>query len=331
MNTHQEHYLWDPTGDADSEIAELERILQPHSARALDLASRKVSFDSAVVSSRRRRRGWQLATVAMAASIAGLAVFHFYRLSWTENSPWPVTVANVAGGESSALLRVGDTVTTGPNEIAVVSAARIGTVEVAADSSVVLIQTGERRHRLELKYGRLHAKVWAPPGYFGIANRDAVAIDLGCEFEIEADQSGRGSLAVESGWVIHNHRGTEVLVPEDHTIVFDNESVGTPIRKGADAQFRALIGRMDGLLLSTSASIAERDDLAARIAATATDADQITLLSLMGRHQELTETALYGRLRAVLGDPGEEDPINQWWRRLPKQPKRWWLHWRDAF
>jgi hypothetical protein len=331
MNTSQDNYLWDPTADVDPEVARLEQMLEPCSAQALGLISRELSLGQVTSSRRSRSRRWSIAVLGVAAAFAVVAILHFYRLSWPENAPWPLTIAHGGGVERPALWQVGESVTTADNETAIVSAARIGTVRIASRSSVALIKSGNQRHRLDLKYGRLHAKIWAPPGYFGVANGDALALDLGCEFEMEADRSGQGALTVAGGWVIYNHRGIEVLVPQDHRIRFSADMIGTPVRNDADAKFRDLVHQLDLLFLTASDDNTQRDSLIARIAAMARDADQVTLLSLLTRYRELSNSPLYDRLRVVLGDPGDHDAINEWWGRLPAQPKRWWVNWRDAF
>ncbi len=331
MSTSQDNYLWDPTADADPEVARLERILEPCSAQALGLASRDLSLKQVASSQRRWSRGWPVVVIGIAATFAVVAILHFYRLTWPESAPWPLTIAHGGGVERPALWQVGESVITAGNETAIVSAARIGTVTIAPGSSVALIKSGSQRHRLDLKYGRLHAKIWAPPGYFGVANRDALALDLGCEFDMQTDRSGQGTLTVASGWVIYNHRGIEVLVPQDHRIIFNADTVGTPVRNDAEATFRDSVHQLDLVLLTARDDNLQRDGLIARIAATASDADQVTLLSLLTRHRELRSSPLYDRLRVVLGDPGDHEAINEWWSRLPKQPKRWWVNWRDAF
>jgi hypothetical protein len=331
MSTSQDNYLWDPTADVDPEIARLERILEPCSAHALGLTSRDLSLAQVASSQRRWSRGWPVAVIGIAAAFAVVAILHFYRLSWPENAPWPLTIAHGGGVEPPALWQVGESVTTADNETAIVSAARIGTVTIAPGSSVALTRSGSRRHRLDLKYGRLHAKIWAPPGYFGVANRDALALDLGCEFDMQNDRSGQGALTVASGWVIYNHHGTEVLVPQDHRITFNADMVGTPVRYDADARFRDSVHQLDLSFLVALNDDTQRDRLVAQIAATARDADQVTLLSLLTRYRELMNSPLYDRLRVTLGDPVNDDVINEWWSRLPQQPKRWWMNWRDAF
>lgn len=334
MSTRDDDYLWDPTARADPEIAKLERSLARYSARALKLASRHLPLSAALVASRPSThwKAWHFAGVAAAVALSIATTLYFYRLSWPDSSPWPVTIASHAGAQRSAQLRVGERVTTSANQTATLSAARIGTVSIAENSSVALVQTRSGRHRLELNYGRLRAKVWAPPGYFGVANRDALALDLGCEFEMEKTALGAGSLAVISGWVIYNLHGAEVLVPAGHSIVFDNENVGTPVRSGSDPTFIESVVRFDAMLASgLTLDSAEVIALAEKLASLATDADYLTLLSLVTRHSELMDSPLSARLESVLGDPGEIDPLNAWWRRVPKPPKQWWWNWRDAF
>jgi hypothetical protein len=332
MSTREDDYLWNPAAESDPEISELEAKLRPYSARALNLETRVPLLPTSI----RAKRGWPrwyVSVLATAAAFAGVTFFYFHRLTWTENAPWPVTVVRV-DAKVRSLLQVGESITTGDKQTATVSAARIGKVEIAENSSVALIQTGNNRHRLELKYGRLHAKIWAPPMYFGVANRDGMALDMGCEFEIMSNSDGSGSLTVVSGWVNYRLHGKGVLVPEGHSLTFNGTTIGMPFRENSDAIFRELVTRLNSLVTSGTSDETQVNALATRVAATADEGDRMTLLILVSRHRELLQTALYARLVAVFGNPGDGDAIDTWWSSLPKQPKmprQWWLNWRDAF
>ena len=333
MNASHDAYLWDPSAEPDPEIVKLERMLRRYSADALDLEQRELPLAPLSLRVRQHRWRWcrwHFATLAAAATVAGIVVSFEHRLSWTENSPWPVTVMNGGGSTQSALLHVGEDVRTKAGQTASLSVARIGKVDIGENSAVALVQTRSTKHRLELKYGRLHARIWAPPGHFGVANRDDLALDLGCEFDIETSASGIGTLAVTSGWVIYRRGSTEVLVPEAHSILLATETVGTPVRLAASNDFRDLVARFDTLLATPGGDSAEALALAEQVAATADNEDRITLLSLLTRYRELRASAIHRRLVSIFGEPTEGDSLNEWWAQLPKQPKRWWLNWRDA-
>jgi len=328
----EENYLWDPSAEPDQSIAAIERVLRPHSAQSLDLAAREWRRGSAAPRAT-RVRAWPIAVLAMAAAIGGLTFSYFYRLSWSENTPWPMTIAR-AETEEQSLLRVGESISTVADQTATLNVARIGTVVVLPNSSVELLQTSVDRHRLDLKYGRLKAKIWAPPLYFSVTNRDGMAIDMGCEFEMDVKADGSGTMTVSSGWVIYRIPGDGVMVPEGHSIAFSASNVTLPVRDSATPRFRELVRRLDALLASESRDDGLVNALTDQIAEAAEDADRITLLILVSQHRELLRDSLRSRLVKAFGDPGDGNAIDVWWDRLPKQPKKpreWWGNWRDAF
>jgi hypothetical protein len=242
------------------------------------------------------------------------------------------------------LLHVGERIATTSGQTATLNAARIGKVVIAPNSVAHLIRSRAGQHRIELEQGRLHAKIWAPPNYFGVAHREARFIDLGCEFVLSIGASGNGTLAVASGWIIYRHGDQEILVPEDYSLTFDGRSAGTPVRIGSSADFQSWVSELDSQLTSNAMIDQSRViELAQNIAAGARNEDYFTLLNLLVRHPQLAHGPLYPRLATALkvdspdelhrarwarGDPSARD---EWWRRLPEQPKTWWLNWRDAF
>jgi hypothetical protein len=331
MNELQDDYLWDPHSKPDPVVVQMERALAPVSSRALNLADRALPLlpPSVIAKRRRHRNGWLIAAAAAAALVFIVAALLTHRLSWSEASPWRV-VRMIDGSAREDLLRIGSTLATTELESATLDVARIGTVELAPNSAATLIETRDRQHRIELKHGHLHAKIWAPPGYFGVMNRGSLALDLGCEFELEATALGNGRLNVISGWVIYNRGGTETLIPEGHTVAFDDTRVGMPTRNAGNVPFKEQIAELDVLLAQSASDEARIRVLTNQVAEIATDADYLTLLVLMTRHRQLTGTAIDTRLQKVLGDPGDGDRINEWWRRVPKPPKQWWRYWQDA-
>lgn len=341
MTEPRDDYLWDPGAPADAEVERLEQLLRPYSADARGLL-RRTPWPKA-------RRRWSLAAMplAAAAALALLAVaLHFYRLSWPEGAPWQLTRVSAEATATRGSLRPGQTLTTAADESATLSVARIGELSLGANSQLELLSTRTGFHRIAMPVGRLHARIWAPPGHFAVVSGDALFIDLGCEFVLDVDPSGSGSLLVTSGWVAHEVGPREVLVPAGHRVEFDAHGSGTPVREAASAAFRSALARFDATLRGSHADTdlhaPTLADLATAVAAHASDADFHSLLSLLTRFPPLADTALYPRLADVLGraDDGalhreqwrRGDPvaINQWWQRVPVQPKQWLVHWRDA-
>jgi hypothetical protein len=110
-------------------------------------------------------------------------------------------------------LAVGGTLETDGSSTAKINVAEIGLVEVDPNSRIRLVQTRSTEHRLALDHGRIHAQISAPPRLFFVDMSSAVAVDLGCEYTLEVDDSGRGLLHVTLGWVALVRDGREVYVP----------------------------------------------------------------------------------------------------------------------
>jgi hypothetical protein len=339
MSTRHSDYLWDPRAEPEEEVEQLERLLRPLGAQAHELAERELPIAWRAPAARWRRRTVQFAAVA-ASLVLSVYSAHFYRLSWREGSPWPMTMQSADGAVRNRELRVGQRIATAEGETATLQAARIGTVTVGPDSAAMLVRTRKGQHRVELERGRLHAKVWAPPSYFGVTHGELRFTDLGCEFDLSV-AAGGGTLTVASGWVIYRHRDAEILVPEHYSLAFSATAAQVPMRIDASAELRARVIQLDA---DAAAGVAPGDiaTLAQAIAANARDDDFFTLLNLLVRYPELAGTALYPRLASalhvdVVADHrarwarGDVAAREEWWQRLPAQPKTWWLNWRDMF
>lgn len=343
MTDPDRDYLWDPSEPGDPQIEALERVLRRHGAHARGLLNRPPVL--APLRRRRRRwlRGyWLRIPAGLAATVAVLILIaHHYRLSWPEGAPWDVSISQQGEAPTQLDLRPGETLTTSPAQTARLEVARIGKVALASSSSVRLLRTGEGRHRIAMEAGRLHAKIWAPPGHFGVVSGDAVFIDLGCEFELDVAPSGAGTLAVLSGWVAYEHGAREVLVPAGHRLMFDRAGSGTPVSDRTAPQVRDAIRALDAALRAGDKQATER--WAEALAVDASNSDYHSLLSLLTRHPPLAGTPLYSRLGHVLGRDsdgplhraqwtrGDAAAIDLWWERVPMPPKQWLLNWRDAF
>ncbi|HRF82881.1 MAG: hypothetical protein J0L89_00430 [Xanthomonadales bacterium] len=325
--------LWDPALEADAELQRLAALLA---------AFRHVPdprFPARVWQRppRGRRPRWLLASAAAVAACAvGLALWLPWRLQWNEGAHWAV----VAGaGAAPGALEVGTTWATSERQTATIRIARIGSMQVLPDTRIRLRDTRSGHHRLELVEGRVRARIWAPPGYFGVAAGAGETLDLGCEFEMSRDVRGAGSIQVASGWVMHRVGGQETLVPAGSTLAFDDVRSGIPLAIHAGADFREAVRRLDLAMLEGRRA----PGLESAVAAGAAAEDRFSLLALLTRYPELASGPLYPRLAALLGEPGDDPQHRQawqagnaqameaWWARIPRPPKAWWLNWRDAF
>ncbi len=336
-----EDYLWNRRGPVDEEIARLERLLAPQAWRERPLTPR-------VAALARPRRRWR-AVAAIAAMLAlfavGLHAGFNYRLQWPQAQPWRIAAfegnVRIDGHaiDANAQLAPDTVLETGPGGTARLAVARIGEIVIGEDSRFSLRQTGSGRHRTVLEHGRLWARLWAPPGAFGVATPAGDVYDLGCEFVLHAREDGSGALTVRSGWVQIDNAFREVLVPQGARVEFGpGGRPGTPYDLGANVAFLDALREIDA-----QGSRIHPDSEAIRTLVTqARQEDAISLLLLLQARPHLADGPLFDRLnellppaalvtRAAWRERGAA-ALSPWWDALPyPRIKRWWLHWPDAF
>lgn len=102
---------------------------------------------------------------------------------------------------------------TGANSRVTVRVGQIGTVEVEPATRLRVVADRPGEHRFALDHGEIRAKISAPPKLFFVDTASGTAVDLGCEYTLNADELGRGLLQVTRGWVAFQWKGLESLVP----------------------------------------------------------------------------------------------------------------------
>ena len=337
-------YLWDRTGPVDLEVARLERLLRGH-AHA-DVARRaRVAFPSKPVVSV-RRRGWRIAFAAaamLAVCAIGAGAWFQHRLHWEAGEPWRVLAqqgdVRIDGrSQQASTLTLDGTLETGTNAMTRLRAAGIGEVAIGAGSRVRLVETRTGRHRVQLEQGSLWARVWAPPGQFGVGVAGADVIDLGCEFLLKVDADGIGSLSVLSGWVQVDNLRREVLVPQGTRVRVNGDgAAGTPHTFSASPAFVEALEAID----ARNGAVDPQGDEIRRLIAESRPQDAISLLVLLRDYPQLAEGPMFERLAILLPTPlATRDAwrsdrmavLNAWWDALPyPRVKRWWTQWPDAF
>jgi len=334
--TDEHDPLWNPAHEGDEELRRYEALLAPFGAKARGLQLKPAAPAKPV-----RRARWLRTTAAIgvAASVL-LATGLAWTLSWREGNPWAVS-----SGDSAKPLVIarGEQLQTGDGESAEIAVARIGRIALSPDSSLRLLETRAGRHRVQLDHGHLRARIWAPPGWFGISSGDAEVIDLGCDFDIWKQANGHGRVFVRSGWVAYEVAEQEVLVPAGFAMRFDAARPYTPMRPQASAVFARAVQAMDRVLIESGPDSAAALQASATVAAASDDADGYSLLSLLTRYPVLAKGELYPRLAASLKAGklddahraawlvGDQETIDSWWQLLPRHPKSWWRNWKDWF
>ncbi len=323
--------LWDPDLPGDKDLEQLASLLGTYR----HVPRTGIAWPRPRSPLVRRRRIALAAIATLAACVAGIAVWVPWRLQWNEHRQWAV---ETDAGTLPRTLGVGQTLATSASQSTTVRIARIGRMEVMPGTRIRLSDTRTGHHRLELLEGRVRARVWAPPGHFGIAAGRGETVDLGCAFEITRNPRGEGSIHVTSGWVMHRAGGRETLVPAGSILDFDEARSGIPLATTASAGFRDAVARLDQAMSSGQRAPA----LEAMVARQATASDRFTLLTLLTRYPALASGPIYPRLAAMFGEPapdpahreawknGSVHAMNRWWEQIPRPPKAWWLNWRDA-
>lgn len=324
--------LWDPALPGDEALQRLTSLLGAY--RYALPSDHAWSVRPPRTRRGRRRRMMLTGAVALAACVAGLAVWMPWRLQWQDGRQW---VIDTTAASLPAALDVGDTLTTDASQEAMVKVARIGHMEVTPGTRVKLLDTRAGHHRLELLSGRVRARIWAPPGYFAIAAGASETVDLGCEFEMDRDLHGNGTIHVTSGWIMHRLKGQETLVPAGSSLAFNAERGGIPLATTAPIGFRNAVEQLDSAMTQGM----RPSDFEQQVADQATPSDRFALLSLLTRYPVLASGPVYPKLAALLGEPieaghreawsrGSVHAMNSWWERMPRPPKAWWLNWQDA-
>ncbi|HET9032861.1 MAG TPA: FecR domain-containing protein [Dokdonella sp.] len=336
---HDHDPLWDPSQPADAELRRMENLLASYRLRptTLNLAAKPR------VSRRASLRRWLPALAAGILLALSIPAWLQYRLAWQDGRAWQATTAETGGHPEALTIAPGNSVTTTAGQTATITVARIGSVRLSPDSTLRLVETRAGRHRVSLAHGHLRARIWAPPGYFGVASGAAEVVDLGCDFDLWKQADGHGRVYVHSGWIAYEAADRQILVPAGFEVHFDPQQVSTPIRRGAGPALQGAVGTLEIALAESGENSTETLQAASDVAAKLEDADAFTALSLLTRYPKLAATALYPRLARALGASaddashhaawvaGDHDAINAWWQRIPTPPKRWWANWRDAF
>ena len=197
--------------------------------------------------------------------------------------------------EGKGRLQVGEWLETDSSARAQIQIADIGQVEVEPNSRIGLINTRASEHRLKLAKGRIRAQVIAPPRIFIIETPAATAVDLGCAYVLDVDESGAGLLRVTSGYVLLEDKGRESIVPAGAACETRPDGPGVPyFEKSSDAFKKSLRAYAGG----------DRSALKALLAASERH-DTLSLWHLLTRVKAEDRAAVYDRMAELYGPPGD--------------------------
>ena len=313
-----ERYLWDRSGPPDPEIERLERMLAPlryqHGAGRLG-------------SHRTRLRIWWAAAAAVVLAAAGVSQF---AVPGERNTAWQVTGLEGAArmGDRSATIsmqvRSGQVLRTASGSRISLQAGEVGRIDLGPDSEL----RAATDRKVLLRRGLLHAFIWAPPREFVVDTPGARAVDLGCEYTLNVDDTGNGLLKVSMGWVAFQFDGHEAFIPAGAECL-THQRTGPAIPYYADSSdgFREALGRFergDGTALSG-------------ILAAARPRDGLTLWHLLTRVAEPGRGVVFDRFAQLVALPPEVSragvlrndahAIDLCWDALGLENTGWWRGW----
>jgi hypothetical protein len=341
-------YLWDRSGPPDPEIARLEQLLG--TLRAPDAASPPRAKVVAMPPRATRTTRWFLLPLAAAATITLAAIGLTWRAAQqpidTTAAAW--SVARLEGAPrvnsrtiaDASHLRVGQWLETDARARAQIDVADVGRVHVDPDTRVRLVSTKTGEHRLQLARGTLHALIWAPPGQFFVDTPSSTAIDLGCAYTLQVDDTGAGLVRVESGWVGFEFRGREAFSPAG-AVCATRPGVG-PGTPHYDDVFSSVSQALETLDFSAHATPAAREEALTHVIDNARAIDAVTLWHLLSRVEPgASRNRVFDRLAAFVPPPdgvtreginaGRRDMLDLWWERLGLGTANWWRMWKQPW
>jgi hypothetical protein len=321
----KDQYLWDGTGEPDSEIVEFERALASFRYDQRPIALPDVSMG------KRGRGHWNLrlafAAIAIASFFIGTVVFFAVR---HHRHTWELTV-QVGHPEingvvyDKAMVAIGQSIRTDHISEAKLYLANVGTLQLYGDSDMSLVESRASRQRVFLRYGNVHAAIDAPPSVFIVDTPAARAIDLGCEYDLTIDPDGNGTLKVTAGWVQLVFSDRQSLVPQGASArIAHGGLLSPPYFDDASPEFKELL-----IQFSTDQDHTEAERMAKlqQILAHARKKDSYTLIHLLRDATDRDERLILferlselipptpGLARETIADatPLELEP---WWKKI---------------
>lgn len=345
-------YLWDGSGEPDPEIQKLESTLARfrHEGRAPEFpditATPRSQFWQRFFPSH-----WSFGLAAATAAILFMAAFGILRWSQkpitTSGAGWDVeSVAGTPQVESTvfgkntgtAKLGVGQTLVTDGHSKANISIADIGTVNVEPNSRLRLIGGGSGHNRLALDRGTIHAYIWALPGVFTVDTPSALAVDLGCAYTLQVDDSGAGLLRTKLGWVGFKLEGHEAFIPAGAVCATRPKvGPGTPYFDDASASFRETLTKFD----FAASTPEERSAELSKILAEARQRDALTVWHLLARADASERGSVYDRMATLVPPPAgvtrdgilrlDQKMLDRWWNQLGLGDVSLWRIWERSW
>jgi hypothetical protein len=244
-------------------------------------------------------RRWRLAFAAAALVAVGAA---YWAVSHRSEARWDVMrvdgspTVNGKHIRSVGRIRAGEWIETDSGSSATVKVGEIGSVEVEPNTRLRVVTAKPGEHRLALPRGEIQAKITAPPRLFFVETASGTAVDLGCEYTLNAGEDGSGLLRVSKGWVSFEWKGLESLVPAGASCRAE-QHVGPGIPYFDDASESMKRG------LETFSFEKSADDPLNIILAEARVRDTLTLWHLLSRVGVQDRARVYDRIASLTPVP----------------------------
>ena len=327
-------YLWDRSGEPDPEVVRLETLLG---------TLRHRGGTAPTLPARRPSRPSTMAWLAMAAGVVLVAGAVWFavgmrRGAWDVRAIEGKPIVDGRAFDDSGRLSIGDWLVTDAVSRASVAVARIGRVDVFPNTRVQLVESKGREHRMALQRGTIHARIWAPPKFFYVNTPAAVAIDLGCEYTLQVDDTGAGLLRVTQGWVAFESDGRESFIPQGAMGgTRPGVGPGTPWYEDAPSGYADALTTLD-FGPPDEAARAKALDV---VLTNARRRDALTLWHLLARGTAAERARVYDRLAALAPPPrdvtregilaGDRRMRDIWWDSLGVNTGGWWKLFKKKF
>jgi FecR protein len=347
------NYLWDGSGQPNPEIQHLEHALGRfrHSG--------SVPIFPAIPPSTQPSFWWtEIGRLAWIPRFAA-ALFVFVAIAsglWLSRLPnssprvaregWVVELEAtsqpsdnaVTGTKKSSRLELGEALETDALSKANIAVAEIGRLEVEPMTRLRLLQSGAGRKRIALERGTIHATIWASPGQFVVDTPSAVAVDLGCMYTLQVDDTGNGILRTTLGWVGFHRNGRDSFIPAGAACATHVQTgPGTPYFEDASKAFRSALAELD----SAATDPTTREAALGTVLREARDRDALTLWHLLGRVNNAERPSVYDRFAALVPPPTgvtregilrlDTAMLDSWWNALDLGNISLWRHWEQSW
>jgi hypothetical protein len=347
-----DEYLWDRSGEPNPEIQRIENLLGRfrHPASAPEASAILIRYTQ----QRRTRTLWTrwiplAAAAAIVLAIGGGLLLRRpstpptslpqsgWDVAWKSGAP-QVGAEKIRSGTADGKLGVGQLLVTDSKSRASIQVSDLGEIDIEPQSRVRLLETESGRKHISLERGMIHATIWAPPGEFVVDTPSAVAVDLGCAYTLQTDESGSGLLRTSLGWVGFERNGHESFIPAGAACPMNGKAgPGTPYFEDASDAVRLALYRLDFDSMPPDLRAAALDVVLAE----ARKRDALSLWHLLSRVSDFERPRVYDRLAALVPPPSgvtresalRLDPksLDLWWNEFDLGDVEVWRHWERSW